>query len=169
VDEKSAANSFLCAGIREGRKTYAFCFWENMPTVGDYMNPRLVYLREGDRPEVALRPMLDFGIHAVPILDDDHRPVGMVTLGDLIDRDGDLPKREPMTIREDASVDEAARLMTSDDIHHLVVVDEHGHAIGNLSTLDVVRGLIAATPRHPEAIAQFEQPAIAEPAARSPR
>ena len=42
-----------------------------MPLVGDYMNPRLVYLREGDRPEVALRPMLDFGIHAVPILDDD--------------------------------------------------------------------------------------------------
>ena len=32
-------------------------------TVRDCMNPKLVYLREGDRARLALQPILDFGIH----------------------------------------------------------------------------------------------------------
>jgi CBS domain-containing protein len=140
-----------------------------MAAVGDYMNPRLVYLREGDRPEVALRPMLDFGIHSVPILDEEHRPVGMVTLRELIDPRPDVPKPIVRTIPADASIEDAARLMVDHDMHHLIVIDEHGHAVGNLSTLDVVRGLVAASPHHPDSIRRFEVDLIPESVARSPR
>lgn len=140
-----------------------------MAVVGDYMNPRLVYLREGDRPEVALRPMLDFGIHSVPILDEEHRPVGLVTLRQLVDPRPDVPQPVPETIPADAPIEEAARVMVDRDLHHLIVIDEHGRAVGNLSTLDVVRGLVAASPHHPASIERFEVDLIPESVARSPR
>ena len=53
-------------------------------TVRDCMNPKLVYVREGDRADLALQPILDFGITVVPVLDEDHRPVGTVSLRDLV-------------------------------------------------------------------------------------
>ncbi len=140
-----------------------------MTVVGDYMNPRLVYLREGDRPEVALRPMLDFGIHSVPILDDEHRPVGMVTLRELVEPRPGAPKQAPWTIHVAATIEEAAKVMVDHDLHHLIVTDEHGHAVGNLSTLDVVRGLVAASPHHPASIERFDVNLIPESVARSPR
>ncbi len=140
-----------------------------MSTVGEYMNPRLVYLREGDRPEVALRPMLDFGIHAIPVLDEDHRPVGMITMRDLVGPRGEWVKKVPRTVRADELIDEAARVMVAENLHHLVVVDEQGHAVGNLSTLDVVRGLVAASPSHPVSIKSFDTNLIPDSVARSPR
>ena len=44
--------------------------------VSDYMSTHIVYLREGDHAAIARRPMLDFGVNAIPVLDDELRPGG---------------------------------------------------------------------------------------------
>lgn len=124
------------------------------PTVQTFMNPRLVYLREGDRVQVALRPLLELGITAVPILDEDHKPVGIISLRDLVDKSGGRPRirDDVRSILATASIDEAARLIVDASLHHLVVVDEAGLAVGMISTLDVLRALIGREPRHPKSI-----------------
>ncbi len=124
--------------------------------VSEYMSTHVVYLREGDHAVIARRPMLDFGISAVPVLDDDRHPVGLVSLGDLADDKRD-PKRtsEANTIAPDASIEVAARLLATKDVHHLVVTDPHGVAVGIISTLDVVRALVGMPPKQPSSIRRF--------------
>ena len=126
------------------------------------MNPKLVYLREGDRAAVALQPILDLGISAVPVVDDDHKPVGIVSLRDLVD-----PKRQASRMTElvvkidlDASVVSAARALAEANVHHLVVVDAEGRAAGMISALDIVRALIGLEAKHPNPIESFEVSAV---------
>ncbi len=124
-------------------------------TVQDFMNPKLVYLRDGDRPEVALQPILDFGITAVPVLDELHRPVGVVSLRDIVGRAGRRESETVLTIRANASLASAASQLAEANVHHLVVVDGEARAVGILSALDVLRGLIGLDPKHPGAIEAF--------------
>jgi CBS-domain-containing membrane protein len=122
--------------------------------VRDFMSSKLVYLLEGDHVELALQPILDFGITAVPILDEDHRPVGVVSLRDLANskRRGERVSApvEKIGIHEPIAI--AALRLTDADVHHLVVVDVDGRAAGMISALDVVRALIGVAPKHPRAI-----------------
>ena len=120
------------------------------PLVCDYMNTNLVYLREGDRPSVARKPMLDFGVSAVPILDETHRPVAIVTFRDLAEQPADPHPSAVHTIAASATLEDAARVLARNEVHHLVVVDGAGKALGILSSLDVVRGLIELPAHHPE-------------------
>lgn len=128
-----------------------------MASVGNWMNSDLVYLRDGDRAISALRPILDFGITAVPVLDEEHRPVGVVALRDLVDCEHSPPQAsEPVvTVGITDSVESAARAMATSNVHHLVVVDSGGRAVGMLSSLDVIRGLLGLPAQHPKAIASF--------------
>jgi CBS domain-containing protein len=121
-----------------------------MPIVRDYMSARLVYVAEGSRPRVALQPMLELGVATVPVLDESHRPVGVVSMRDLIDSH-EAPKiSTPVkTILDSATTEEAAREMVEANIHHLIVVNAQGIAVGMLSALDLVRASIGAKPKHP--------------------
>jgi len=125
--------------------------------VRDYMSTHVVYLKEGDLAVIARRPMLDFGISAVPVLDDDRRPVGLVSLSDLADdkRDHLHASHAVHTITPDATIEDAARALATHDVHHLVVVDVQGVAVGVISTLDVVRALIGMPSKQPTSIRRF--------------
>ncbi len=125
--------------------------------VSQYMNPHLVYLRDGDRVEIALGPILQFGLSAIPILDDEHHFVGMVTLRELAASKGARPQMVTgaRTIARDATVETAAQMMAQDNVHHLVVVDLSGVAVGMLSSLDIVRALLDLPARHPESTRRF--------------
>jgi CBS domain-containing protein len=131
--------------------------------IRDFMNPQLVYIREGTRPEIALRRILDFGITAVPVLDDDDRPVGIVSLRDLADeRKRETRVTEPaISIGVEESIPIAAAKLAEMGVHHLVVVDGSGRAMGMLSAVDIVRALIAAPAKHPSAINTFTRPSLA--------
>lgn len=120
------------------------------PLVCDYMNTNLVYLREGDRVSVARKPMLDFGVSAVPILDETHRPVALVTFRDLAEQPADPHPSAALTISASATIEDAARVLARNEVHHLVVVDGAGKALGILSALDVLRGLMDLPAHHPE-------------------
>jgi signal-transduction protein with cAMP-binding, CBS, and nucleotidyltransferase domain len=87
--------------------------------------------------------MSQHGIHALPVVDPDGRPIGIVTSSDLID---DLPPAKPvgqlMTRKvftipryEDPSM--AARVMRNHRIHHLVVTHE-SRVVGMLSSFDLL-------------------------------
>jgi len=127
-------------------------------TVRDFMNPKIVYLREGTRPEVARKFIVRFGITAVPIIGPDERPLGVVSLRDLVDPAvTETRMSEPArTVGVDQPIGSAARALAEADIHHLVVVDAAGRAVGMLSALDVIRGLVGLEPKHPPAIGVFE-------------
>jgi CBS domain-containing protein len=132
--------------------------------VRDVMNPQLVYLPEGTRPDVARKYILDFKITAVPVLDSEHKPVGVVSLRDLVDsRVTETCVTEPArTIGADEPILSAARALAEYDVHHLVVVGQDGRAVGMVSALDIVRGLICAPPKHPRTIDEFvRQPHVA--------
>lgn len=127
--------------------------------VRDFMNSKLVYLREDDPAELALHPILDFGITAVPVVDEEKRPVGVVSLRDLADpkRRGSRVSKTVETIVADATIARAATAMCDAEVHHLVVVDEKGHAVGMISALDVVRAFLGIVPKHPRAIDKFDE------------
>ncbi len=123
-----------------------------MATVRDIMNSKLLYLKDGDRVSLARRHILDFGITAVPVLDETHRPVGIVSLRDL-ERDGEnaTATGNVVTVKDTDAVEVAAKKLAETDFHHLVVVDEKGVAVGMVSAVDFVRALLGMPARHPKA------------------
>ena len=62
-----------------------------------------------------------------------------------------------VTVYVDESIATAAQTLASRDVHQLVVVDETGRAVGILSSLDAVRGLLGLAAKHPAAIDRFER------------
>ena len=120
------------------------------PLVCDYMNTNLVYVLEGDRVALARKPMIELGVSAVPILDEAHRPVGIVTFRDLAEQPEDPRPSAVTTIAESETIEYAAHVLARNETHHLVVVDNAGEARGILSSLDVLRGLTQMPARHPE-------------------
>jgi CBS-domain-containing membrane protein len=126
-------------------------------TVADIMNSKLLYIRDGDRVALARRHIIDFGVTAVPVLDETHRPVGVVSLRDLAADEGDRfqPSGKVETVKATASLEEGARQLAESDYHHLVVVDDKGVAVGMVSSLDFVRAMIGLPPRHPQKFERF--------------
>jgi CBS-domain-containing membrane protein len=125
-------------------------------TVADIMNPKLLYIQEGDRLSLARAQILKFGVTAVPVLDYEHRPVGVVSLHDLDREDQTVDVSSPAkTVRSHATLDEGARALVDHGVHHLVVVDDRGVAVGMVSALDFVRALVGAPPHHPAAFDRY--------------
>ena len=123
--------------------------------VADIMNPKLLYIREGDRLTMARSKIIEFGVTAIPVLDDSHRPVGVVSLRDL-DRSGDVEPSAPVhVVKSTATIDEGARVLIDSGMHHLVVVDEAGIAVGMVSAVDFVRAFSGRPSTHPVAFAAF--------------
>jgi CBS-domain-containing membrane protein len=121
-------------------------------TVRDIMNAKVLYISQGERPSLARRHILSFGITAVPVLDETHRPVGVVSLRDL-QRPGDevQPPTIVATVKDSDTVEEGAKKLAATEFHHLVVVDAKGVAVGMVSSMDFLRALLGLEPRHPKA------------------
>lgn len=113
--------------------------------------------------------LLDAHIGAVPVVDYEGFPIGILTKTDLV-RDGFdtsldatadqsdtmqltvrtqsrvLDVMAPMVhcVREDETVARAAAIMLEKHLHHLPVVDEQGRLVGMLSTFDFARWIVCA-------------------------
>jgi len=91
--------------------------------------------------------MLADGIHAVPVLDDEGRPIGIVTSSDLVEEwpaamgVETVMHREVRTAAPTTSAADAARRMLDARVHHLVVVDDEGRVVGVLSSFDLLAHL----------------------------
>lgn len=88
--------------------------------------------------------MLEKQIHAVPVVDIDHKPLGILTstdlLGDLVSdemRVALFPTPKVYAIPRDATVKNAADLMKKHHLHHLIVTEDD-KIVGILSTFDLL-------------------------------
>jgi CBS domain-containing protein len=144
--------------------------------VRQYMQRGMRYVGMGMQADRIVQFMWDAGLTEVPVLDDAKRPVGLISLGDLIasGRAGEaagadcptlaLRDSAPLTRGESKRVEDimvfgvptiheslplasaAARMLRSDR-ECLVVVDDQGVAVGSLAMPDVMRWLVEQTSR----------------------
>jgi CBS-domain-containing membrane protein len=127
-----------------------------MTTIREIMNPKLLYIHDGDRLSLARKQILGFGVTAIPVLDETHRPVGIVSLRDL-ERDLDHvePSSPVVTVRADDPIEYGARTLAESSLHHLVVVDDKGIAVGMVSSIDFLRAMLDMPPEHPVTFDSF--------------
>jgi CBS domain-containing protein len=128
-------------------------------TVREIMNRELYATRGDERAGNVLHDLLSLGIGGCPVVDDDNRPIGVVSLEDLFGAESanvsDTMSSPPLVLAADETIREAARLMAEAEVHRLVVVDSE-RAIGIVSSLDVVRGLIGMPSRHPGTFPHYD-------------
>jgi CBS domain-containing protein len=118
--------------------------------VRDIMNPQLLYVTEGDACDAVRDKLVQFGVTGAPVLDPSYRPVGFVSLRDLVgDRSTVMAMHPAFTTRAEESVENAARALATANLRHFVVIDAAGTAVGVVSALDFVRALSGLPPRHP--------------------
>jgi CBS-domain-containing membrane protein len=124
-----------------------------VPTVADLMTRSPIAVRD-DEPVASVADLLaDHGIAGLPVVDERQSLIGVISATDLVRarvsivrRTGwrgllvrDLMTAPARTIPASASFEEAARLMTEQRLHRLVVVDSRDRPIGVLSQSDIVR------------------------------
>ncbi|WP_079064526.1 CBS domain-containing protein [Streptomyces sp. NRRL F-4489] len=116
--------------------------------VADLMTPNAVTVQRGTRIREIARLLDEYDITAVPVVDDDVRPVGVVSEADLLrrqlSRTGAATAEAIMTspavvARPEWSVIEAARTMEQRKVKRLPVVDAEGRLIGVISRSDLVQ------------------------------
>ena len=124
--------------------------------VQEIINPELFFL--GPRASVSLARscILTLGITGCPVLDPGGYPIGMVSLRDLVGGKRRQTVDERMshpveTIAASATIDEAGRALARTGLHRLVVVDEEKRAVGVVSAVDVIRGLLGMPVRFSDA------------------
>ncbi|MCC4315429.1 CBS domain-containing protein [Streptomyces malaysiensis] len=139
-------------------------------TVGQVMTTAVVHVRPDASFKEILNVLVEHDLTAVPVLDDQNRPLGVVSDADLLsDAAGkDVPGGWALTARpspdaerdsrvKDAAglmrspavcaasewtVCEAARVMGRRGVDHLVVVDEAGRTVGIVGRGDLLRGFL---------------------------
>lgn len=137
-------------------------------TVSDVMTRRVHVARPLTPFKLLVQLIEDNKISAVPIVDDQGAPVGIVSESDLLlkERRHELeseqsllhPRRRrlerakakgvvaaeimttsPITVRSDTTLAQAARLMQESNVRRLVVVDERGKIVGIVSRSDLLQ------------------------------
>jgi CBS domain-containing protein len=135
-----------------------------VPTIADLVPVFQVMTREVicAREDLEIGSLMDLmvsrHIGCVPIVDDRGRPIGMVTKFDLLEqlcaahnpdtvsppaRASDVMMQLAFTLDEHATVAHAAAMMSVEDVHHVPIVADGGGLIGVVSTMDIVRWLVA--------------------------
>lgn len=130
--------------------------------VEEIMNRELFTVRPGDTAGLALRCLLLLGITGAPVVDENHRPVGMISVRDFVGRKAGETVRERMSVPvvsalAKTSIQEAGRLLAESGYHRLVAVDADGKAVGMVSSLDVVRGLLGLPAAHPATFPHYDK------------
>ncbi|MFB6839620.1 CBS domain-containing protein [Streptomyces sp. NPDC056361] len=117
-------------------------------SVADLMTPAAVAVQRGTSFKEIARLLDEYGITAVPVVDDDNRPVGVVSEADLLRRHATkegpstaeaMMSSPVVTARPSWTAVEAARLMERHRIKRLPVVDADGRLIGVLSRSDLLQ------------------------------
>jgi CBS domain-containing protein len=118
--------------------------------IGEVMSRDVACVRDDVSIESLAALLRDREIGAVPVVDGDGIPIGIVSKSDLIrERDeldftvADVMTPMAFTLREDDPLAQAAAVMTVEQVHHLPIVAADGAVVGMLSSLDFVRWVAA--------------------------
>lgn len=129
----------------------------------DIMTIDVLTVRPEDTLKAAARRMVEAGVSGLPVVNDAGQVVGIITEADFLEREADRTQRRlldalmhkpetiveaetvgevmsthPVVIYPEASVTEAARVMSHHHVKRLPVVDEDGVLLGIVSRGDVV-------------------------------
>lgn len=129
--------------------------------VREIMNHEVFSVRPEEPTASVLESILALGITGAPVLDPNGQPLGVVSLRDLVGprpgtTAGERMTSPAVTIMAEARIEEAGRLLSETGYHRLVAVDETGRAVGIVSGLDVVRGLLGIPAGHPAAFPHLD-------------
>jgi CBS domain-containing protein len=148
---RQSLRRFLQAGEREGfvRKLHQRA--DSTP-VSRIMSLNVQCVTEDVSLSALASCLLDGGYSGVPVIDEEGKPMGVVSKTDLL-RHGVTPKGRvkdimtsmSFTLHEDQSVSKASALMAYEGIHRLPVVDAAGKVVGLLSSLDILHWLACKT------------------------
>lgn len=123
---------------------------EGLMLIKDVMTKSVKTARYDDTVQDAVRKMNKFGIGSLIIVDEGMRPIGIITEDDILKRIvepcldpstmsvRDIMSSPLVTITEDASVEEAARLMTRKGIKRLPVL-RGKELVGIITATDIAR------------------------------
>jgi CBS domain-containing protein len=120
--------------------------------VSEVMNRNLITMRPDGTVYEAAKLMKENNIGSVVIMEGSELK-GIVTERDLITRyiavgDGRRPEdvkvseimtKDPVTIRDNTDIDEAARIMIERNIRRLIVVNYDGRVVGIISSRDILK------------------------------
>lgn len=130
-------------------------------TVSEIMNRELLSVRAGDAVDKALAAILGMGLSAAPVLDEQHRPVGIVSWHDLLAPSGGPTVGSCMTkpvevVHPDDRIEHAAMILAAGGFHHAPVVDAGGVLVGFLSALDLLRAFVGQPASHPDSFPHWD-------------
>jgi len=123
------------------------------PRVSRYMTPEVVVARPNDNLAHVRRLMLRHGVSRIVVVDPHRRPVGIVTVTDLVNAVfgrfasrplnsvtvGQVMTRDPVTTTPRKSVKSAAEVMLRNRIGGLPVVDDARELVGIITRTDLAR------------------------------
>jgi hypothetical protein len=129
--------------------------------VVEIMNREVFSLSPGEPADDALADLIALGISGAPVVDEEGRPLGVVSLRDLAgrrhgDTAGQIMTRPAAVVRQEEAIAQAGRVLAQTGYHRLVVVDGEGRAAGVVSALDVLRGLLGLPAVHPAAFPHLD-------------
>jgi CBS domain-containing protein len=101
--------------------------------------------------DALLEVMLQERLGCVPVINEGGQPIGMVTKLDIVEHLAVQPRTPStlvadvmmplaITLDDNATVAHAAALMSSEDMHHVMIVSER-RLVGIVSTMDITRWL----------------------------
>jgi CBS-domain-containing membrane protein len=115
------------------------------------MTEGVVFLRASDSQEKAWQDLRANGVTGAPVLGEQGRLVGIITLTDLADPRRRKPEtsgtvEDAMTrivyaVRANDAAMVAVHLMIQEDIHRAVVVNDDGTIAGIVAPMDILRAL----------------------------
>ncbi len=120
--------------------------------VSEIMNRNLITVTPQDTVYKAAKLMSEYNIGSVVVMEGGELK-GIVTERDLISRyiakeDGRKPDevkieevmtKEPIVIRDNADIDEAARIMVDHNVRRLIVINSNRDVVGIVSSRDVLK------------------------------
>lgn len=129
--------------------------------VDEIMNRELFSVRPEESAGDALGYLAALRITGAPVLDEEGRPLGVLSLSDLLGRRdnitvGELMSKPVISIAAKSTIDEAGRLIGETGVHRLVAVNEDGAAVGMVSSIDIIRGLLGMPATHPETFPHYD-------------
>ena len=116
------------------------------------MEHKVVTVSLNDTAETVERVMDTENLSCVPVINKDGECFGVISAPDLVhfhqarknplaEKAWEMCTHQMIEVSADISIEDAARLMIDNEIHHLIVTD--GHSIqGIVSSLDILRGCL---------------------------
>lgn len=92
--------------------------------------------------------LLERGISGVPVVDEEGRPIGVVSKTDLVGRVAtdrtvlDVMMPVAFSLHDTDTLERAAQLMAAEHVHRIPLVDDQGRVSGILTSFDLARWVV---------------------------